>query len=599
MDRPGAVVDPLHPDLSAFGEYERLELPEAGGMGVVYRAYHRRLKRVEAVKVIRAGHLAGPQELARFRSEAEKMAALAHPNIVPVYYAGEVDGQPYLAMKWVDGGNLRKRMDQSRGSFREAARLLALVARAVQYAHERGIVHRDLKPGNILLDEQGQPYVADFGLAKCLAPAPGTAGAEPQTQSGAIPGTPRYMAPEQTVAGMELTAAVDTWALGVILYELLTGRPPFRGAGPLETLELVRSRDPEPPRRLNPAVPRDLETVCLKCLEKEPARRYASAADLADDLELWLRPGGRIRNRPPGRPERCWRWVRRRPIAAVLAALAAVLLVAAVVCLAALPDRSGPVKQGPDIPAPDSGHAALPDRSWEDVQQAGTLRVATDPTYPPLEYYDEKGHRVGFDIELAGELGRRLDPPVDIKFVEVPWDWPAIVKRLNAGDFDVVISGVQITAGRKKQVAFLQYLSPSHYFVSRPGAKFNKAEDLAGKIVAVPKGTGTEELVKGLEPLVGIAEVKSVDGNSAPFELVREGKADVTLAHEPAARYFAKRDLVVTGPINHPLDPDSIGIAFRRQDLGLQAKVEEALQTMRDKRSFPELKKWVPPPPPP
>jgi len=275
--QPEPAVLTSVPSIPVFGEYERLELAGQGGMGVVYKAWHRRLHRVEAVKLIRMGRLADPQELARFRQEAEAAATLDHPNIVPVYGAGEVDGQPYLAMKWVDGGSLATRMAEFCGSHAASARLVAQLARAVQYAHEHGILHRDLKPGNILLDQQDQPYVTDFGLAKYVAIQEGSASSESLTVTGAIVGTPSYMAPEQATGQKKLTVAVDVYALGAVLYELLTGRPPFKGDGTLDTLDQVRSCEPVRPRILNPAVSRDLETICLKCLEKEPSARYDTA----------------------------------------------------------------------------------------------------------------------------------------------------------------------------------------------------------------------------------------------------------------------------------------------------------------------------------
>jgi len=262
-------------------------------MGVVYRAWHPRLKRLEAVKLIRSRHVASPADLARFRLEVEAGAALDHPNIVPVYGAGEVDGQPYLAMKWIEGGSLSAHLARFREHPRESARFVAKVARAIHYAHQRGILHRDLKPGNILLGPTAEPLVTDFGLAKRLDVEVGL------TATGAVAGTPAYMAPEQARGEKALTVAADVYALGGVLYALLTGQPPFHGTNDVAVLEQVVGSPPPPPRALNPLVDADLEAVCLKCLEKEPGQRYSSAEALADDLSRYLR-GEPVTARMPG-----------------------------------------------------------------------------------------------------------------------------------------------------------------------------------------------------------------------------------------------------------------------------------------------------------
>jgi tRNA A-37 threonylcarbamoyl transferase component Bud32 len=266
-----------------FGDYELLEELGRGGMGVVFKARQVQLDRVVALKMILSSHLANAADLQRFHIEAAAAARLQHPNIVSVHEVGVVEGQHFYSMEFIAGPSLSKRLSDGPLPGKLAARYVMLIARAIHYAHIHGILHRDLKPSNILLDADDQPHVTDFGLAKKL----GTDST--QTQTGAILGTPSYMAPEQAAGKVkELTSAVDIYGLGAVLYELLTGRPVFHAGSTLDTVRLVLEEEPVAPRQLNPRVDQDLETICLKCLQKDPRNRYATAEALADDLQRYL-----------------------------------------------------------------------------------------------------------------------------------------------------------------------------------------------------------------------------------------------------------------------------------------------------------------------
>jgi hypothetical protein len=283
------VVHPVTPAAptpapgTRFGDYDLFGELGRGGMGVVYKAHDRKLNRVVALKMILPGPLSTEEDVRRFHTEAEAAGRLRHPNIVAVHAVGSIEGTHYYSMDFINGPSLAARVADGPLPGPVAARYLVTVARAVQHAHDQGVLHRDLKPSNILLDAEDRPHVTDFGLAKRLG------GDSRQTRTGAVLGTPSYMAPEQAAGKVhELGPACDVYGLGAVLYELLTGRPPFRAETPIDTLMQVMEHQPVPPRLLNPKVPRDLETICLKCLEKEPRARYPSAAALADDLERFL-----------------------------------------------------------------------------------------------------------------------------------------------------------------------------------------------------------------------------------------------------------------------------------------------------------------------
>jgi len=472
---PPSPVEGATPVAQRLGDYELVAEIARGGMGVIYRAHQHSLQRTVAVKLILAGQLASPDDIRRFHIEAQAAAQLDHPSIVPIFEVGDCAGQHFFSMKLLDGGSLAQHMARYQGDPRAALDLMIDVTEAVQYAHERGILHRDLKPANILLDAHGHPYISDFGLAKRLAAAAGEASA-PLTQSGAVLGTPGYLAPEQARGEKELTAAADIFSLGAILYELISGRPAFRAETLMEALLQVQHHEPPTPRSVNPAAPAELATICMKALAKAPADRYPSAAALVLDLERY-RNRQPIQARPIRRLGRGWRWCRRNPVLAGLSLLVGVLLLAVLVLAAILAPRPG-------------------DGSLARVQRAGQLVVAADPTYPPMEFYQD-GQIAGFDVDMAHDLAHRLG--VTVKLVPVAWVWHDIVRRLDAHDCDVLISTVTQTPDRSQQVDFVEYLRLSTVFVGKKGLAVKRESDLAGKVLAVQLDTRAHQWVKEVE----------------------------------------------------------------------------------------------------
>jgi TolB-like protein/tRNA A-37 threonylcarbamoyl transferase component Bud32 len=309
--------------LGELGDYELLEEVGRGGQGVVFRARQKSLNRIVALKVISLGQWASKAHVKRFRREAEAAASLDHPCIVPIYEVGERDGQCYFSMKFVEGGQLEEVVGRASISIRQATELIAKVARTVHYAHEHGILHRDIKPGNILLDAKGEPHLTDFGLARLVETE------STMTRTLEVLGTPSYMSPEQAMGNNSaVSSATDVYGLGAVFYQLLTGQPPFAGGATYETIKLLLDTEPKQPRLLNPKIDRDLSTICLKCLEKDPKRRYSSALALAEDLERWLKHEP-IQARHIGVFARSRKWVQRNPTSALLVACLVALAAAA------------------------------------------------------------------------------------------------------------------------------------------------------------------------------------------------------------------------------------------------------------------------------
>ena len=352
VDDPGQPASPLPATgaatmLGEFGDYELLEEIGRGGQGVVFRAKQKSLNRTVALKVIGLGQWSTKAHLKRFRREAEAAASLDHPSIVPIYEVGERDGSCYFSMKLIEGGQLDEVVSRNPMSIRQAAQLIAKVARTVYYAHEHGILHRDIKPGNILLDQKGEPHLTDFGLARLLESE------STITRTLEVMGTPSYMAPEQAAGETTgLTHATDVYGLGAVLYQLLTGHPPFAGGTTYETIKLLLETEPRHPRLWNRKVDRDLSTICLRCLEKDPSGRYASALALAEDLERWLKHEP-VRARRAGLLVRARKWVRRNPAIAALVALS--------VALAA--GLGGLIWKSESAPWPSEQAATIPEKS--------------------------------------------------------------------------------------------------------------------------------------------------------------------------------------------------------------------------------------------
>jgi WD40 repeat protein len=419
---PGAISVPGYRVLQELGR---------GGMGVVYKAHQKSLNRPVALKMILSGEHAGPTERERFRREAESVAALQHPNIVQIFEVGEANGHPYLVLEFVEGGSLAERLSGDPWPARDAAELVELLARAVHYAHEHGIVHRDLKPGNVLLSgDRGQgtgdskapsspgvsavscllsPKITDFGLAKRLDGSD----ADKATKTGAVVGTPGYIAPEQASGkGSEVGTPADVYALGAILYECLTGRPPFRGETPLDTVLQVMHDDPVPPKRLRSSVPRDLETICLKCLTKSPAKRYESAAALADDLRRFL-AGEPIWARPVSAWGRAVKWAARHPALAALGVSTVVATVALLVVLsvayARVRDAVTQKEAEARIAQQEREHA---EKEWTraEIEKTRAERLAAENDRQrkeaeghaeQLQREGEKRNRMGYALQLA------------------------------------------------------------------------------------------------------------------------------------------------------------------------------------------------------
>jgi eukaryotic-like serine/threonine-protein kinase len=408
--------------LGELGDYELLEEVGRGGQGVVFRARQKSLNRTVALKVIGLGQWATKAHLKRFRLEAEAAASLDHPCIVPIYEVGERDGQCYFSMKFVEGGQLDEVVKRAPMSIRQAVELIAKLARTAHYAHEHGILHRDIKPGNILLGAKGEPHLTDFGLAR-LVESESTV-----TRTLEVLGTPSYMAPEQAAGNnAKLTSATDVYGLGAVLYQLLTGHPPFAGGTTYETIKLLLEAEPRPPRLWNPKVDRDLSTICLKCLEKDPPRRYSSALGLAEDLERWLKHEP-IRARRTGVLTRGRKWVRRNPTTTVLTALLVALAVAVsvIVWKSELAGRSPitgiavlPFENASNDPNTEYLSEGISEALINSLSELQQLRVIARPTAFHYKRKDVDPRQVGRELGAAAVLTGKVRQMQDALNVQV------------------------------------------------------------------------------------------------------------------------------------------------------------------------------------
>jgi serine/threonine protein kinase len=488
---PPAVVEvwPVASVLPLVGVpgYEILEELGRGGMGVVYKARQLRPRRLVALKMILAGEHAGAEALVRFRREAESVARLQHPNIVQVHEVGEHNGLPYLTLEYVEGGSLAHRLSRKRPTVRQSAALIEQLARAVHYAHQKGIVHRDLKPGNILLaaDQAGggtsesgwAPKIVDFGLAKQMEGMASIITTGPRTQTGAILGTPSYMAPEQAGGkSKNIGPAVDVYSLGAILYECLTGEPPFHGETTLDTLMQLATQEPIPPRQLRPKCPRDLEAVTLKCLQKDPARRYESALALADDLSRFLE-GERVEARPPNWLSSLKDWTLEHKRAALIGGgVFLMLLVVLLIVLLRPSSEDEPDGRGSsaDNDRPSIREAANRMSSQNNLREFGIAMhnvASAQLTMPPAAITDPQSGKPLLSWRVAILPYIEQDPLYKQFHLNEAWDSPHNIELLSQMPKVYTIPGTKAKEGYTFYQVFVGPGTPfDTRFASRGGA---------------------------------------------------------------------------------------------------------------------------------
>jgi serine/threonine protein kinase/predicted Zn-dependent protease len=507
--------------LGELGDYELLEEVGRGGQGVVFRARQKSLNRTVALKVISLGQWASKAHLKRFRREAEAAASLEHPGIVPIYEVGERDGSCYFSMKFIEGGQLDEVVRRTPMSIRQAAELIAKVARTVHYAHEHGILHRDIKPGNILLNQKGEAHLTDFGLARLVETESTVTGTKE------VLGTPSYMAPEQAVGETrKLTSATDVYGLGAVLYQLLTGHPPFAGGTTYETIRLLLDTEPRPPRLLNPKIDRDLSTICLKCLEKDPKRRYSSALALAEDLEHWLKHEP-IRAKRSGFFTHTRKWVRRNPSTTVLVTLLAALTVGLSLTIwnrkpAVLIPKSVAVLPFQNL-SPDPDNAYLAEGIQEEIltRLAGIAglkvisRTSTQPYQSKRRNLSQIAKQLGVANIVEGSVQKAGDQVrVSVQLINAQTDahlWADTYDRKLTDIFGVeteIAKGIaeslqaKLTSYEQKALAVKPTNNPEAYDAYLRGLAFEAG---VYSIDALPKVIDSYELAVQLDPSFALA----------------------------------------------------------------------------------------------
>jgi formylglycine-generating enzyme required for sulfatase activity len=545
--------------------YEIVRELGRGGMGVVYQARHIKLNRPVALKMILAGSHAGPADLTRFQTEAEAIARLRHPNIVQIYEVGEHEGKPFFSLEFCGGGSLEKKLGGTPLPPKEAASLVETLARAMQAAHEQHVIHRDLKPANVLLADDGTPKITDFGLAKKLDEAA-------QTASGAVMGTPSYMAPEQAGGkSADIGPLADVYALGAILYECLTGRPPFKAATAVETILQVVGDEPVPPSRLQSKTPRDLETICLKCLHKDPQRRYATAATLADDLRRFL-DGEPIRARPVGVAEGAVKWARRRPALAALLGVVLLALVSLAVLsgnLVAARNDANKKRQAAEEKEAEARKEADKARKARDflvsIFELSDTRTQTS-TLTPRQILDDAEKRIPRDFADQPELRAELQTAIDGVYAKITQNAPLAMLLEMRGTVRLqssrdpgpqpvpqalLYAGDRLSPADDAQVR-LVVLSDLHQEWLRPGSEATirrkgcepaeaiseRSEDIPMTFVRLPKGTfymGWDDAAK--PPKKGVKTEIKEDFEIAVHD-VTQGQWQAVMGENPS--YFSR-----------------------------------------------------------
>jgi serine/threonine protein kinase len=537
--------------------YEIIKVLGRGAMGVVYKARQRGLKRLVALKMIISGEHASEMDLSRFQAEADAVAQLHHPGIVQIYEIGEDEGRPFFSLEFVDGTSLHKKLQESPLSPRESAALLQKMAEAMAYAHQRGVIHRDLKPANVLMTSDGIPKIGDFGLAKTIGE-----GESGLTVTGTVMGTPSYMSPEQASGQIhEVGTLADVYSLGAMLYDMLTGRPPFRGTTVMDTLQQLRTREPVPPMQLQPGVPRDLETICLKCLQKDRHRRYADAGALAADLQRFLN-GEPILARPISSFERAWRWSKRNPFKAGTA-VAALLTVVAFSVLATVYNRKLDFEKNEAVIA-----KGIAEEKKEEAEKAKKLaeekeQEAKDNLGKAIVQTDKQRETARQATLFTIQFLRKLYNTMQSKQLTV--DASPEIKKMRANILNDIRNSVDNVRRKIQDVA------------SDTFTELLEAEQVAEMLMKLGHAEEPRELLSSAHSSIAMKVAKDPNNDRARANLgiIEQRLGDVALKMEGDARralphYLASRDLheeVRLHPKSSDFKPLEIKISLAHDDV--------------------------------